>query len=147
MSIEMKDIKVAVGVNKSRRAETDDPNALTADDVGKEILLFKPSPPHHYGYGEYMFAIAQGVCILLFGLCTEYGEGMHPSDITTTEKAARDNMQNLYPFFQDVHVMIFVGFGFLMTFIKTSSWTAMCFNWIISIWALQWAILSNGFWH
>ena len=43
--------------------------------------------------------------------------------------------------------MIFIGFGFLMTFIKTSSWSALCFNWIISIWALQWGILSNGFWY
>jgi len=43
--------------------------------------------------------------------------------------------------------MIFIGFGFLMTFIKTMSWTALSYNWIISIWALQWGILSNGFWH
>ena len=54
-------------------------------------------------------------------------------------------MQNLYPFFQDVHVMIFIGFGFLMTFIKTHRWTALSFNFILSIWALQWGILSNGF--
>ena len=43
--------------------------------------------------------------------------------------------------------MIFIGFGFLMTFIKTSSWSALAFNWIISAWALQWGILSTGFWH
>jgi ammonium transporter Rh len=43
--------------------------------------------------------------------------------------------------------MIFIGFGFLMTFIKTMSWTALSYNWIVSVWALQWAILSVGFWH
>ena len=43
--------------------------------------------------------------------------------------------------------MIFIGFGFLMTFIKTGQLQALCFNWIISIWALQWGILNNGFWH
>jgi ammonium transporter Rh len=60
---------------------------------------------------------------------------------------AKDYVQRLYPVFQDVHVMIFIGFGFLMTFIKTSSWSALAFNWIISAWALQWGILSTGFWH
>ena len=43
--------------------------------------------------------------------------------------------------------MIFIGFGFLMTFIKTMSWTALSYNWIISVWALLWAIIFNGFWH
>jgi len=43
--------------------------------------------------------------------------------------------------------MIFIGFGFLMTFLKTMSWTALSYNWIISIWAFQFAILSLGFWH
>jgi len=43
--------------------------------------------------------------------------------------------------------MIFIGFGFLMTFLKTMSWTALSYNWIISIWAFQFAILSVGFWH
>ena len=84
--------------------------------------------------------------MLCFGLFTCYGEGVHP-DSTTAEADAKDFVQNLYPFFQDVHVMIFIGFGFLMTFIKTSQWSALCFNWIISIWALQWAILFGGFWH
>jgi ammonium transporter Rh len=43
--------------------------------------------------------------------------------------------------------MIFIGFGFLMTFIKTMSWTALSYNWIISIWAFQFALLGVGFWH
>jgi hypothetical protein len=43
--------------------------------------------------------------------------------------------------------MIFLGFGFLMTFIKTMSWTALSYNWIISVWALQWGIIFSDFWH
>jgi hypothetical protein len=114
--------------------------------LAEEIQLFKPAPPHYYGCGEWMFLIAQGICMLCFAFFTRYGEGVHP-DSTTSSSDARDLVQNLYPFFQDVHVMIFIGFGFLMTFIKTSQWSALCFNWIISIWALQWSILFGGFWH
>lgn len=43
--------------------------------------------------------------------------------------------------------MIFIGFGFLMTFIKTGSLQALSYNWIVSVWCIQWGILSNGFWH
>ena len=109
-------------------------------------ILSTPPPPESYGRLEIMFAVAQGIAILMFGLFTEYAEGVHPiftnSDTTTT-----DTMQSMYAFFQDVHVMIFIGFGFLMTFLKTANWSALCFTWVISIWALQWGILSNGLWH
>lgn len=132
-------------VSKSRRGQIGQ-KALNEDDIQEDINIFKPPPPVSYGYGEIMFTVAQGVAILLWGLYCEYGEGTHPGS-KMSEADARDHVQNLYPFFQDVHVMIYIGFGFLMTFLKTSSWSALCFNWIISIWAFQWAILSTGFWH
>jgi hypothetical protein len=45
-----------------------------------------------------MFLIAQGICMLCFGLFTCYGEGVHP-DSTTAAGDAKDLVQNLYPFF------------------------------------------------
>lgn len=53
----------------------------------------------------------------------------------------------MYPCFQDVHVMIFIGFGFLMTFLRTHSWTSVSFNFIICCWVIQWQILVGGFFH
>ena len=103
------------------------------------------------GCGEGLFLFAQIVTIIIFAVYTKLDDGVHPG--TTNKGSAgetynthRDLVQNLYPFFQDVHVMIFIGFGFLMTFIKTMSWTALAYNWIISIWAFQWAIIFGGFW-
>lgn len=52
-----------------------------------------------------------------------------------------------YPMFQDVHVMIFVGFGFLMTFLKKYGFSAVGLNFMISALCLQWAILIHGFFH
>jgi len=43
--------------------------------------------------------------------------------------------------------MIFVGFGFLMVFLKTHSWTSVGYNFMIAAYALQLTILSVGFWH
>lgn len=49
--------------------------------------------------------------------------------------------------FQDVHVMIFVGFGFLMVFLKQHSWTSVGYNFLISAYVLQLTIVLAGFWH
>lgn len=49
--------------------------------------------------------------------------------------------------FQDVHVMIFVGFGFLMTFLKRYSFGAIGFNFLIGAFGLQWALLMQGWFH
>nr|AEA41159.1 Rh-like protein [Metacarcinus magister] len=52
-----------------------------------------------------------------------------------------------YPMFQDVHVMIFIGFGFLMMFLKRYGLSAVGLNFMIAALCLQWAILVNGFFH
>ena len=43
--------------------------------------------------------------------------------------------------------MIFIGFGFLMVFLKTHSWTSVGYNFLIAAYVLQITILMNGFWH
>ena len=42
--------------------------------------------------------------------------------------------------------MVFVGFGFLYTFLKAHSWTSVAFNWIAAAWGLLTAVLWIGFW-
>lgn len=43
--------------------------------------------------------------------------------------------------------MIFVGFGFLMTFLKRYSFGAVGFNFLIAGFGLQWALLMQGWFH
>lgn len=43
--------------------------------------------------------------------------------------------------------MIYVGFGFLLAFLKKHSWTSLGMNYIIAAWASQITILFAGFWH
>jgi len=52
-----------------------------------------------------------------------------------------------YPMFQDVHVMIFIGFGFLMTFLKKYGLSAVSLNMLCAVVCLQWATLVIGFFH
>ncbi|XP_020637330.3 ammonium transporter Rh type C [Pogona vitticeps] len=52
-----------------------------------------------------------------------------------------------YPSFQDVHVMIFVGFGFLMTFLQRYGFGAVGFNFLLAAFGVQWALLMQGWFH
>lgn len=46
--------------------------------------------------------------------------------------------------FQDIHVMIFVGFAFLMTFLKKYGYSASGFNLFLGALVIQWAFLARG---
>ncbi|XP_068039328.1 ammonium transporter Rh type A [Anomalospiza imberbis] len=72
------------------------------------------------------------IVIVLYGIFVDYDP---------------DPSARLYPHFQDVHVMIFVGFGFLMTFLKKYGFSSVGFNMLIAAFGLQWGILVQGFWH
>lgn len=47
--------------------------------------------------------------------------------------------------FQDIHVMIFIGFAFLMTFLKRFGYSATGLNLFVAALCIQWAILMRGF--
>lgn len=46
--------------------------------------------------------------------------------------------------FQDVHVMIFIGFGFLMTFLRRYGFSSVGFNFLLSAATLQWGLVTEG---
>jgi len=49
-----------------------------------------------------------------------------------------------YSAFQDVHVMIFIGFGFLMTFLSKFGYSAVGLNMFLSALLIQWAMIVRG---
>ena len=110
-------------------------------------------------WGDLFFIISEVIIILLYAFCTEYGEGVHPAAGSTIQNIPsdangvvkklleQDRVQQYYPLFQDVHVMIYVGFGFLMVFLKKHCWTSVGYNFLIAAYACQISILLTGFWH
>ncbi|XP_059001563.1 ammonium transporter Rh type B [Mustela lutreola] len=52
-----------------------------------------------------------------------------------------------YPSFQDVHAMVFVGFGFLMAFLQRYGFSSVGFTFLLAAFALQWSTLIQGFLH
>ena len=46
-------------------------------------------------------------------------------------------LYNMYPMLMDLHVMMFIGFGFLSVFLKTHCWASVGFTFLIACWAIQ----------
>ncbi|KAM3603644.1 uncharacterized protein V6R79_026392 [Siganus canaliculatus] len=87
------------------------------------------------------------ITIILFAVFVTYDDGKdhgHGDQKNTTE---HKNPMELYPMFQDVHVMIFIGFGFLMTFLKRYGFSSVGVNLLLAAFGLQWGLLMQGFWH
>ncbi|XP_041649320.1 ammonium transporter Rh type B [Cheilinus undulatus] len=92
--------------------------------------------------------ILEIILIILFGALVEYD---YETDAKKWHNKTHADYENdfyyRYPSFQDVHVMIFIGFGFLMTFLQRYGFGSVGFNFLIAAFALQWATLMQGFFH
>merc|ERR1711871_1317839 len=92
----------------------------------------------------------QLIMLLCFAFFTEYNYA-ELFDTTnadgTTSTTSKGTMDNRYAHFQDVNVMIFIGFGFLMTFLKKYGMSALSLNMMVAVFAIQWHILVGGLMH
>ncbi|XP_028985148.1 ammonium transporter Rh type B [Betta splendens] len=96
--------------------------------------------------------ILEVIMIILFGVLVQYDAETDPKKwhLEKNHSGHHDYENDFYfryPSFQDVHVMIFVGFGFLMTFLQRYGFGSVAFNLLISAFALQWATIMQGFFH
>merc|ERR1712042_295746 len=119
--------------------------------------LEKASPPLHTSKMAWSSAahipvlfIVQVAFIILFAVFARYDPKMamknnfKHEDNQSSVDVSSDQLRGNYAMFQDIHVMIFVGFGFLMTFLKKYSYGAVGYNMFISALVLQWATLMGG---
>uniref|UniRef100_A0A7N6FJ13 Ammonium transporter AmtB-like domain-containing protein n=1 Tax=Anabas testudineus TaxID=64144 RepID=A0A7N6FJ13_ANATE len=96
--------------------------------------------------------ILEIIIIILFGVLVQYdketdAKKWHLEKKSENKSDYENDFYYRYPSFQDVHVMIFIGFGFLMTFLQRYGFGSVAFNFLISAFALQWATLMQGFLH
>ncbi|KAM4602317.1 ammonium transporter Rh type B [Discoglossus pictus] len=96
--------------------------------------------------------ILEAVTIILFAVFVRYDTETDAS--AWHDEMKKHNKSNIdndfyyrYASFQDVHTMIFIGFGFLMTFLKCYGFSSVAFNFLIAAFGLQWSTLIQGFFH
>lgn len=86
--------------------------------------------------------ISQLIAVIFYGA---YFKHYLPNDSDALKKVVTDGLK-LYGYFQDIHIMIYVGFGFLLTSFhkfRLSS-LVMCF-WVAAL-SVQYYFLFNAFW-
>ena len=69
----------------------------------------------------------QALLFIGYYLFTDYSN----EAIGTINGSVSNDINKYYPFFQDVHVMIFIGFGYLMTFLKKYAFTSIGYTFLI----------------
>ncbi|XP_033979112.1 rh blood group, D antigen [Trematomus bernacchii] len=65
-------------------------------------------------------------------------------EIESNVKVYGITFSNLYPEFQDVNVMVILGFGYMCTFLVRYGFSGSGFNLLVAVIATQWAIILNG---
>ncbi|XP_052089957.1 ammonium transporter Rh type A-like [Mytilus californianus] len=91
---------------------------------------------------SFLLISCQVIFVIIFGLLAEYEE---PAQAKS--RKGKTPVTTMYPMFQDVHVMIFIGFGFLMTFLKRYGYSAIGINLLLASFVIQWALIVRGFIH
>ncbi|KAK3551190.1 hypothetical protein QTP70_013874 [Hemibagrus guttatus] len=92
--------------------------------------------------------VLEVILIILFGILVEYDSNTDAKKWHANTTIDMDNeFYYRYPSFQDVHVMIFIGFGFLMTFLQRYGFSSVGFNFLIAAFSLQWATIMQGVLH
>ena len=57
---------------------------------------------------------------------------------------SQERWNTLNPLFNDVHVMVFLGIAFILTFVNNYGLTSICFNFLIGSMSVQWYILGKS---
>lgn len=77
--------------------------------------------------------------IILFARCTKFAAVTNPPATGTVTQG--------YFYFGGIEIMMFIGFGYLMTFMKTYGLGAVGFTMLVTAIGLQWYIFAEGFFH
>uniref|UniRef100_A0A0B7B1C0 Ammonium transporter AmtB-like domain-containing protein n=1 Tax=Arion vulgaris TaxID=1028688 RepID=A0A0B7B1C0_9EUPU len=92
--------------------------------------------------------VVQIVFIIIIAFFGRYPDNAdYPEIYDPNNTNAGDVNYAKYPNFMDVNGMIFVGFGFLMTFLKNYGFSSVGLNLLLSVVFIQWAAIVRGFIH
>ena len=88
-----------------------------------------------------IFALFQLALLLLYVFLVEFPE---ESEIQTS--VSEFTFAGLYNYWVGVHIFLLIGIGFLASFLRKYSLTAVAYNYLLVAFALQWTILVYHLW-
>lgn len=91
-------------------------------------------------------SIFQAILLILYAVSSDYWDSTkaHSDDYYDPEHGHDHEFETqpyyFYAMFQDVHAMMFIGFGFLMTFLRKYGFGALSYNFILCAFGIQWGM-------
>uniref|UniRef100_A0A3Q1ERA2 Ammonium transporter Rh type B-like n=1 Tax=Acanthochromis polyacanthus TaxID=80966 RepID=A0A3Q1ERA2_9TELE len=89
--------------------------------------------------------VMEVVMIILYAMFVTYDDNANAKMQNNETNPMDNSMYRDYPYFADVQVMIFIGFGCLLAFFRFYGFSGMVFNFLTAAFTIQWAILIQGF--
>ncbi|KAM4650244.1 ammonium transporter Rh type B-like [Amazona ochrocephala] len=86
----------------------------------------------------------QAALLLFFTLFITYDE---PSAQAEDANSVANHLYSIFPFFQDIQVMLVVGLGLLLTFLPRYGLSVLTHNFLLLNFSMQWAMLLQGLLH
>lgn len=91
-----------------------------------------------------IFGIIQIVIIILLAFYYKWDEANSPKIID--DDNAKNEIQRSYKLFQEINIIIYLGFGFLRSFLKHHSWTSIALTFIGGILSFEFGLFSLICW-
>lgn len=92
----------------------------------------------------FVFGI-QAIFLVLYAAFVTYDDDANAKFQTNRTNSMDNAVYKDYPFFTDIQVMIFLGFGCLLSFFRLYGFGGMVFNFLTATFSIQWAILVQGY--
>ncbi|XP_037534854.1 ammonium transporter Rh type B-like [Nematolebias whitei] len=89
--------------------------------------------------------VLEVVMVALYAIFVTYDDNSNAKLQNNETDPMQNSLYRDYPYFADVQVMIFIGFGCLLAFFRFYGFGGMVFNFFTATFAIQWAILIQGF--
>ncbi len=89
--------------------------------------------------------VLEVVMIALYAVFVTYDDNANAKLQNNQTNPMDNSLYRDYPYFADVQVMIFLGFGCLLAFFRFYGFSGMVFNFLTAAFTIQWAILIQGF--
>ncbi|XP_013857495.1 rh50-like protein [Austrofundulus limnaeus] len=89
--------------------------------------------------------VLEVVILALYAVFVTYDDNTNAKLQNNETDPMQNSLYRDYPYFADVQVMIFIGFGCLLAFFRFYGFSGMVFNFLTATFTIQWAILIQGF--
>lgn len=104
------------------------------------VIQVDQSPPLYWMLFA-SFLLVQIIVLIFFAIYYDWDTLNHPNSIDEdNDKESKEKIKKSYVSFQEINIVIFLGFGFLRSFLKHYSWTSLVLTFIGGILSFEFGL-------